>query len=101
MSDEAVQRDVTSSDEKSCSEACEEELFNFTNKRTPLEDLEEETIKQMQDELYQDCRNEDVSDESDRRKWKRKTEYSGWNVLDKPFNDAKRYDVYSHLRLYC
>lgn len=82
VSSEAVQKDV-SSEEISCNETCEEELFKFKNKQTSLEDLKEETMKQVQQELYEDCRYEDVGDEG-----KRRAEYRAWNVLDKPLNDA-------------
>ena len=86
-SSEAAQKDALSSEERSCSETCEEELFAFKNKKSSLEALEEETLKQVQEELYEDCRYEDIGEESDRRKWKRKADYKAWNVLDKPFND--------------
>ena len=86
VSNDAAQKDVNSSDERSCSEACEEELFNFKNKQTSLEALEEETMKQVQEELFEDCRYEDIGDESDRRKWKRKGDYRAWDVLNKQNN---------------
>ena len=88
LSDEVARRGV-SSEEKSSRETCEEELFRFTNKRTSLEDLEEETLKQIQEELYEDCRHEDEFHEEDRRKWPRKTDYRAWKVVDKQSNDAR------------
>jgi len=88
-SHEVVQKNAVSSDHKSFSDTCEEELFKFSNKRSSLADLEEETIKQVQEELYEDCRNEDVYEE-DRRKWRRQMNYRTWNVLDKQFNDTTR-----------
>ena len=87
-SSEAAQKDTLSSDERSCSETCEEELFTFKNKKSSLEALEEETLKQVQEELYEDCRYEDIGDEKDRRKWTRKADYGAWNVLDKACNDT-------------
>ena len=90
-SKEAALKDVYSSDERSCSETCEEELFNFKNKQTSLEALEEETIKQVQEELFEDCRYEDIGDESDRRKWKRKGDYRAWDVLNK--QNSTRYGI--------
>ena len=90
-SNNTAQKDALSSEERSCSEACEDELFNFKNKRSSLADLEEETMKQVQEELYEDCRYEDIVDETDRRKWKRKADYKAWNVLDKPFDTNARY----------
>ena len=87
VSDESTRKDV-SSEETRCNETCEEELFRFKNKRTSLEDLKEETLKQVQEELYEDCRHEDAGDEEDRRRWKR-TEYNAWRVLDKQQNDAR------------
>lgn len=93
LSDEVVRKGVSSED-KSCGETCEDELFRFTNKRTRLEDLEEETLKQVQEELYEDCRHEDVCLEEDRRRWSRKTDYKAWRVVDKQSNDI-RYTYFS------
>lgn len=87
-SDVSGRQNPVSSDEKSCSETCEEELFKFTNKKASLEDLEEETLKQVRDELYDECRYEDIGDEGDRRKWKRRADYTAWNVVDKQLYDS-------------
>lgn len=98
VSDEAIQKHV-SSEEKSCGKTCEEELFTFTNKRTSLDDLKEETLKQVQEELYEDCRHEDEEIETDRRKWKRRLDCRTWNVLDKQLN--ARYIIIKHMYDMC
>ena len=101
-SSEAAQKDALSSDERSCSETCEEELFTFKNKKSSLEALEEETLKQVQEELYNDCRYEDIGDERDRSKWKSKADFRAWNVLDKACNDTNtRYVALIPLVLFC
>jgi len=77
-----VQKDTLSSDDKSRGEACEEELFRFSNKQSTLEELSEETLKEVQKELYEDCRKEDVEAETDRRRWGRENNYKAWNDLE-------------------
>lgn len=82
-----TQKDTFSSDDKSCGEACEEELFRFSNKQSTLEALSEETLKEVQKELYEDCRKEDVDTEIDRRRWGREHSYKAWNDLEHRFVD--------------
>jgi len=81
-----TQKDTLSSDDKSCGEACEEELFRFSNKQSTLEALSEETLKEVQKELYEDCRKEDVDTEINRR-WAREHSYKAWNDLEHRFVD--------------
>lgn len=88
MSSETTRKEAVTPEKKSCDETCEEELFSFTNKHTSLEDLKEETLKQVQEELYEDCRNEDI-DDGDSRRWKRRVDYNkAWKVLENQFNDT-------------
>jgi len=83
VSDEA-QKNI---DNKISEEACEDELFRFSNKQSSLEALSEETLQEVQEELYEDCRKEDVETEEDRRKRKRPCDYKAWNDLEHRFVD--------------